>query len=183
MRGAPAQWLVADRELHERLVAAGLRPERTAVVMGAELEGLALDDPPAGLAIEPVRELDEWIAVAGQCVFPAAEREQRGAILASLRLGAEAPLQLRIARRDGRAIGVASFFVDGEIALGQHLGVLAVERRAGVGRALAQACARDARAAGASFAVLGPTPETIAFYRLLGAVLCPGLRDRSFYLS
>jgi hypothetical protein len=30
--------------------------------------------------------------------------------------------------------------------------------------------------------VLGPTPDTIGFYRLLGAVLRPALRDRSFYL-
>jgi GNAT superfamily N-acetyltransferase len=90
--------------------------------------------------------------------------------------------QLRIARRDGRAIGVASFFVDREVVLGQHVGVLAQERRGGVGRALVQACARDARAAGARVAVLGPTPETIGFYRLLGAVLRPALRDRTYYL-
>jgi hypothetical protein len=30
--------------------------------------------------------------------------------------------------------------------------------------------------------VLGPTPDTIAFYRLLGFVLRPALRDRAFYL-
>jgi hypothetical protein len=72
--------------------------------------------------------------------------------------------------------------VDGETVLGQHLGVLGAERRGGVGRALAQACAREALAVGARVAVLGPTPETIAFHRLLGAVLRPALRNRAFYL-
>jgi predicted N-acetyltransferase YhbS len=66
--------------------------------------------------------------------------------------------------------------------LGQHVGVLAPERRSGVGRALVQTIGREARAAGARTIVLGPTPDTIAFYRLLGGVLCPALRDRVFYL-
>src|SRR3954452_2684066 len=46
MGGAPAQWLVgADSELHDRLVAAGCRPERTAVVMGARRADLRLGEP------------------------------------------------------------------------------------------------------------------------------------------
>jgi hypothetical protein len=52
---------------------------------------------------------------------------------------------------------------------------------AGIGHALVRAATREPRAAGARVAVLGPTPETIAFHRLLG-VLRPALRDRSFYL-
>ncbi|HEY7621011.1 MAG TPA: GNAT family N-acetyltransferase [Solirubrobacteraceae bacterium] len=184
MRGAPAQWLTADDHLRERLVAAGAEPERTAVVMGAELELVADAPAPPGVTIEPVREPEEWMAVAGETALDAGsdELERRAAILASLGLAPDAPLQLRIARRAGRAVGIASFFVHGETVLGQHLGVLAAERRAGVGRALVQACARDARAAGARYAVFGPTPDTIAFYRLLGAVLRPALRDRSLYL-
>jgi GNAT superfamily N-acetyltransferase len=178
MRGAPAQWLAADATLRERLVAAGASPERTAVVMGAELDRIALDTPPAGVTIEATDDVEEWLAVAGRCVLDAGPQElaRRAAVMAGLRT------QLRIARRDGRAIGVASYFVDREVVLGQHVGVLAQERRGGVGRALVQACARDARAAGARVAVLGPTPETIGFYRLLGAVLRPALRDRTYYL-
>jgi ankyrin repeat protein/GNAT superfamily N-acetyltransferase len=184
MRGVPAQWLTADGDLRDRLVAAGASPERTAVVMGAELALVADAPAPPGVSIEPVRELEEWMAVAGATALDAGreELERRAAIIASLGLGADAPLQLRTARRAGRAIGIASFFLNGETVLGQHLGVLAAERRAGVGRALVLACARDARAAGARYAVLGPTPDTIGFHRLLGAVLRPGLRDRSFYL-
>jgi hypothetical protein len=188
MRGLRAQWLIADGDLHDRLVAAGANPERAAVVMGAELERVPDGaPPPAGVTIDAVRDeaaLAEWMAVAGEAALDAsaAERERRAAIVASLGLGADAPLQLRLARRDGRAIGIASFFLDGETALGRHLGVLAAERCGGVGRALSHACARDARAAGARVVVLGPTPETIAFHRLLGAVLRPALSDRAFYL-
>jgi ankyrin repeat protein/GNAT superfamily N-acetyltransferase len=182
--GVPAQWLTADGALRDRLVAAGASPERTAVVMGAELALIADVAAPPGVSIEPVRALEEWMAVAGETALDAGreERERRAAIIASLGLGADAPLQLRLARRAGRAIGIASFFVHGETVLGQHLGVLAAERRAGVGRALVLACARDARVAGARYAVLGPTPETIGFHRLLGAGLRPALRDRAFYL-
>jgi ankyrin repeat protein/GNAT superfamily N-acetyltransferase len=187
-RGAPAQWFLADPvdppDLRERLVAAGASPERTGVVMGAELDRLALDTPlPPGLAVVAVRDaatLARWRDVARECLFD--DADQRTRILESLGLGEEAPVQHCVAMRGGRPVGAASFFVHGEIAYGQHLGVLAPERRSGVGRALAEQALLEARAAGAKFAVLGPTPDTIAFYRLLGFVLRPYLRDRSFYL-
>jgi GNAT superfamily N-acetyltransferase len=60
--------------------------------------------------------------------------------------------------------------------------VLAAERRSGVGRALVHHVAGEARAGGVRTAALGPTPDTIAFYRLLGGALRPALRDRFFYL-
>jgi ElaA protein len=103
-------------------------------------------------------------------------------LLESLALHADAPVQHRIARRDGRPVGVATFFRHRETVYGQHLGVLATERRGGIGRALAQHVLAEARASGATTAVLAPTPDTIAFYRLLGFVLRPDLRDRRFYL-
>jgi GNAT superfamily N-acetyltransferase len=187
-RHAPAQWFLRDpvhpADLRDRLVAAGASPERTAVVMGARLDRLMLASPlPRGLTIVPVRDaatLAAWRDVAQACLFD--DADERGRLLESVGLGEDAPVQHRIAMREGRAIGAASFFVEAEIVLGQHLGVLAPERRSGVGRALAERALREARAAGARVAVLGPTPDTIAFYRLLGFVLRPGLRDRSFYL-
>jgi GNAT superfamily N-acetyltransferase len=103
-------------------------------------------------------------------------------VIESLSLGEDAPVQHRVAMREGRPVGAASSLLHGEIAYGQHLGVLAPERRGGVGRALAEHALREAREAGATIAVLGPTPDTIAFYRLLGFVLRPYLRDTSFYL-
>jgi len=192
-RDAPAQWLIADRlqpsDLCARLVAAGADAERSAVVMGAPIEAIARDEPaPAGIEIARVRDeaaLAEWMTVAGAFVLDAAQEEKlerRAAIIASLGLGAETPLRLHVARRAGRVVGVASSFVHGETVLGQHLGVLPVEQRAGVGRALVHVAAREARDAGARVVVLGPTPETIAFYRLLGFGPRAALRDRSLYL-
>ena len=100
-RDAPSQWLLADPvspvDLRERLVAGGARPERTAVVMGAVLGRLALDDaPPRGLEIAPVRDetaLRAWAEV----VEPAEPRARAVEVLASLGLGADAPLQHRAA--------------------------------------------------------------------------------------
>jgi ankyrin repeat protein/GNAT superfamily N-acetyltransferase len=183
---APAQWLLADpvnpSDLRERLVAAGARPERTAVVMGALLDRLALDDPPPpGLEIVAVRDeaaLRAWAEV----VEPAEPRARAVEVLASLGLGADAPLQHRLARRDGVVVGAASFLRHGETVLGRQLAVVAPERRGGIGRALVQAAAREAVAAGARVALVGPTPDTVAFYRLLGFALRPWPRDRSYYV-
>jgi ankyrin repeat protein/GNAT superfamily N-acetyltransferase len=184
-RGAPAQWLVGDSsDLGERLVVVGASAERTGVVMGAELDRLTLDCwAPEGVEVVAVRDeegLAAWREVAGQCLFD--DADERARLLASLGLGPEAPVQHRLAMRHGHPIGAATFLLHGETVFGQHLGVLAPERRGGVGRALAAHALREARAAGATVAVLGPTPDTVAFYRLLGFVLRPCLRDRSFYL-
>jgi len=185
-RDAPAQWLLADpvapADLRERLVAAGARPERTGVVVGAVLARLALDTPaPPGLEITAVRDaaaLRAWAAV----VQPAEPRERVLGLLAGLGLRADAPLQHRLARRNGEVIGAASFLRHGDTVLGRELAVVAPERRAGAGRALVQAVAREALAAGARVAVAAPTPDSVAFYRLLGFVVRPWPRDRSFYL-
>jgi GNAT superfamily N-acetyltransferase len=162
--------------------AAGARPERTAVVMGAVLDRLALDDPPPpGLEIVAVRDAAALRAWA-QVVDPAEPRARTVEVLASLGLGPHAPLQHRLARRGRDVVGATSFLLHGETVLGQQLAVIAPERRAGIGRALVQAAAREALAAGARIAVLSPTPDTVAFYRLLGFALRPWPRDRSFYL-
>ena len=186
LRDAPSQWLLADpvspADLRERLVAAGARAERTGVVMGAVLDRLTLDDePPPGLELVAVRDeaaLRAWAHV----VEPAEPRARAVEVLASLGLDAQAPLQHRLALRDGVVVGAASFFAHGDTVLGQHLAVAATERRTGIGRALAQAGAREALAAGARVAVVEPTPDTVAFYGLLGFALRAWPRDRSFYL-
>jgi len=150
--------------------------------MGAVLDRVALDDrPPAGLEIAAVRDeaaLRAWAEV----VEPAEPRARSVDLLASLGLGPDAPLQHRVARRGGAVVGAASFLRHGETVLGQQLVVVAPERRAGIGRALVLACAREARAARARVALVSPTPDTVAFYRLLGFALRAWPRDRSFYV-
>src|SRR6185312_9336554 len=71
LRDAPSQWLLADpvapADLRERLAAAGARPERTGVVMGAVLDRLALGHASLpGLVVEAVRDeagLRAWARV------------------------------------------------------------------------------------------------------------------------
>ena len=177
MGGAPAQWLVgAGTDLGERLTAAGCRPERDAVVMGAPVAALALGEP-AGEPAEAA--IGDWLEVAEAVGFvEPGEAGRRGALLATL-----APrVRLYLARRSGRAVGMASAFTHGSTVLVLDLAVLPAERRRGVGRGLLSRAVGDAAAAGAATAVLGPTPESIAFYRALGFTLEPALRDRVFYL-
>ena len=139
--------------------------------MGAVLDRLALDDaPPPGLEIAAVRD-EAALRAWAQVVEPAEPRARAVEVLASLGLGPDAPLQHRLARRDGAIVGAASFLLHGDTVLGQQLASSRPSAAAGIGRALVQACAREALTAGARVAVVGPTPETVAFYRLLGFAL------------
>ena len=58
------------------------------------------------------------------------------------------------------------------------LAVLPEYRRQGIGRALLARALEHAP----EYVVLGPTPESIPFYRRLGFELRPALKDRCFYL-
>jgi ribosomal-protein-alanine N-acetyltransferase len=83
-----------------------------------------------------------------------------------------------VARRDGRAVGLVSTFVHGDTAVVLELAVLPEHRRHGLGRRLlSRALALDV-----TYVVLGPTPDTIPFYRGLGFELRPALKDRVYYL-
>jgi ankyrin repeat protein/GNAT superfamily N-acetyltransferase len=183
-RDASAQWLTGPHSnLGGRLVAAGASPERTGVVMGAQLDRITLDGPPPGVTVVAVRDaagLAAWREIAGAALFD--DAEQRARLADSLGLGEHAPVQHRLALRDGRPVGLATFVLHEQTVYGRHLGVLAPERRGGIGRALTHHVLAEARRAGATAAVLGPTPDTVAFYRLIGFVLRGYLRDRSFYL-
>ena len=156
--GAPAQWFISSASaLGPRLVVAGATPERTAVVMGR-----ALDTPPPPPPDDiPIRDtLDAHVG--------------GGASGGSLRHV--------VALRDGAPAGTARWMIHGDVVYGLNLEVEPTARRQGIGGALMRHGLREAYAAGARAAVLGPTPDTIAFHRLFGFELRPYLRDRSFYL-
>jgi GNAT superfamily N-acetyltransferase len=70
--------------------------------------------------------------------------------------------------------------VHGRTLLGLQLAVAPAERRRGIGHALISAALGEPH--GAQDLVLGPTPATVPFYRLLGLVLRPSPPDRVFYL-
>jgi ankyrin repeat protein/GNAT superfamily N-acetyltransferase len=156
--GAPARWLVGpDSDLHDRLVAAGWSPERTAVVMGARLADLRLGAPegePAG-----PEEHAEVLRAAGWDV------------------AAAGPQARFVARRGGRAVGAVSTFAHDDTTVVLELAVLPEHRRQGIGRALMARALEGA----AEHVVLDPTPDSIPFYRRLGFELVPALRDRCFY--
>ena len=92
------------------------------------------------------------------------------------------PLQHCIALRDGEPVGFARWMLHHDVAYGLNLEVQPTAQRQGIGGALLRHGLREAHEAGARAAVLGPTPATIAFYRLFGFDLRPSLRERSFYL-
>ncbi len=173
--GVPAQWLVAaDSALGPQLAAAGLRPERTAVVMGAEIADLPVDTtPPDGVEIVEA-DRGRWIAVAqASSLFEDAERE--GDLLDAV----EGATRL-VALRGGAPVGIAGSIAVGDTLYLQYLAVRESERERGVGRSLT--AARLRAAPGCRHAVLDPAPDAIAFHRRLGFELRPALRDRVFYL-
>ena len=173
--GVPAQWLVTDGSaLGPRLVAAGCRAERTAVVMGAAIADLpAAAQPPEGVEIVDA-DRARWLAVAqASSMFEDAEREADllDAVPGATRLAA---------LRDGQPVGIAGSIAVGDTLYLQYLAVLESQRGRGVGRSLT--AARLRAAPGCRHAALDPAPDAIAFHRRLGFQLQPALRDRVYYL-
>jgi GNAT superfamily N-acetyltransferase len=155
--------------------------------MAAPLTGRDVDDRrvPAGVEIAAVRDeagLRAALATAGALDDDPQQRERELALLVSLGLGADRPLQHRAALRHGRAVGVASAFTTASTLLLTQLGVGAAERRAGIGRALVLDAVREGAGAGCSMALLAPTRATVPFYQALGFTLVHDLPDRAFYV-
>jgi GNAT superfamily N-acetyltransferase len=184
LEAVPASWVARAPEpgLVERLIAAGCRPERSGHDMGARLDGLELSEPDVDV-VEDERALDEWLALAPACgAVDEGDRERTREVLLALGLGADRPLVCYLARRGGRAVGIAQAHYATDAAVMQHVGVPADERRRGVGRALAHARLAEARRRGYEHAVLSPSPEGAKLYAALGFGLEPFPPDRSFYL-
>jgi ankyrin repeat protein/GNAT superfamily N-acetyltransferase len=174
--GTPGQWLIgAGSDLGPRLVAAGCRAERTAVIMGAAIADLPVAaQPPDGVEIVAA-DRARWLAVAE----PSGFFEDGAAGSADVSDAVDGVIRL-VALRDAEPVGIAGAIAAGETLYLQHLVVLESERGRGVGRALT--AARLRAAPGCRRAVLDPAPEAIAFHRRLGFELRPALRDRVYYL-
>ena len=181
----PASWLVAEGDscasTAATLEAAGCRPEQSGWAMRAALDTLDLEHE--GADVEPVdsdAQLEAWLDVAGACGWFESEDER----LASRRLhrSLAEPTRLYLALRAGRPVGMASAFFGEEIALLTAVAVLETERRRGVGRALAIARLREARARGCALAVLDPSPDGAKLYGSLGFDFQPQPPGRWFYL-
>jgi GNAT superfamily N-acetyltransferase len=174
--GTPGQWLIgAGSELGPRLVAAGCRAERTAVIMGAAVADLPVDaQPPDGVEIVEA-DRARWLVVAEASGF-----FEDGATRSADVLDAVDDVIRLVALRDGEPVGIAGAIAAGETLYLQYLVVLESERGRGVGRSLT--AARLRAAPGCRRAVLDPAPDAIVFHRRLGFELRPALRDRVYYL-
>jgi GNAT superfamily N-acetyltransferase len=185
----PAQWLVAAHtdppDLRERLERAGCRSERTAVYMAARPGDCDLTDqrPPAGVEITPIRDRARLADAVGAYELDddSEQRERELALLTSLGVGDNRPLQHYASRLQGRIVGRASAFAASETLALTDLGVTPAARRSGIGRALLLHALRHGKKAGCSIAVLAPTPATIPFYEALGFTLGRFPPDRGFY--
>jgi ribosomal protein S18 acetylase RimI-like enzyme len=185
---APAQWLVGAEtdppDLRALLEREGCLSEDAAIVMGARLAdlrpaawGRARDVELAAVGDDAT--LEDWLDVAVTCVLDG-DRE-RAAYRALLR-GIDGPVHHVVARRAGRAVGLASWLVHGTTLRGLHLGVRPEARRQGIARTLAAAVARAGAEAGCEHVVLDPTPDSRALFAGLGLTTQGWPPGRTYYL-
>jgi GNAT superfamily N-acetyltransferase len=182
--GLPACWIALEPApgLAERLVAAGCRAESGGVEMGATLEGLRLPPAPADVEVAEVAEATaaEWLDVAEACgwINDPADRTPRRLVLTAT--GPE--VVAYVARRGGRAVGMArALYLPPTVCL-LDVAVLNDERRRGVGGALAAVRLEEARARGCTQAVLSPSADGEGLYRSLGFEVSATAPGRWFYL-
>lgn len=187
-RGRPAAWgaeVAVDDRLHETLLDLGCREETTGVDMGARLSDLELESRAAQIAIEEVldeRGLRDWIEVADSTgLFDDNEvRVEQERLYARAGLGADEPIRHWLARNDGEAVGMATGFFSDGAALLEHLAVRPDVQRSGIGTTLVAHWRREAERLGCDVGVLGPTPDSQAFYERLGFTLTR-VRPRHWY--
>lgn len=188
-RGHPACWgsaIAVDDGLHETLVGLGCHEETTGVDMGARLDDIDLPErPPPGVELDEVADdlaLRTWIEVADATgLFDDDEvRTGQERLYARVGVSGAGPFRHWLAWRGGRAVGMATGFFQGGAALLEHLAVRPEEQRRGIGRALVARWLQQARARGCDVGVLGPTPDSQAFYERLGFTLTH-VRPRHWY--
>jgi GNAT superfamily N-acetyltransferase len=170
----------------------GSRPRHAArgAARFAEKKSLfaALTDEDLGsdVTISRVRtsaDLDEWLDVASRCGWLVDDRDRRARRRLHLSLGLDdADLVHWLARRDGRAVAMASAHVTGSVVDLCNLAVVDRERRQGIGRALAAERIRAAHERGATTIVSALSPDGWKLYESLGFRSVGVTPDRWFYL-
>jgi GNAT superfamily N-acetyltransferase len=179
-------------DLPQRLIRAGCRPERTAVVMGARCDAVARPQPPSVVRIEEITaaaQIGRWAQVAA-LVWPETtgpELHAEADLYASLSLGPHAPWRHWLATIGGpdgarQPVGMVSSLFTDEAVMIEHVGVIPARRAAGIGVALITTVVTDAAGRGAPYAVLGPTRQSRPLYQRLGFSLQYCVPDRQFYL-
>jgi ankyrin repeat protein/GNAT superfamily N-acetyltransferase len=182
--GLPAQWYVGrGTSMDARLLAAGARPERQAVMMGALVADLDLDGGRRH-EIRPVVSEDDlaaWLDVAADWGLVDGPQGARayGDLFRKVLDSAHA-FRMHVAWEGELAIGSIASRRHAEAVSIDHLGVRQGSQRVGVGRALIRR-ALEAEPA-ADTVVLAPTPSSIPFYERLGLVLQRFPAERSYYL-
>jgi GNAT superfamily N-acetyltransferase len=191
-RRLPASWIHAGGPagdgLRDELVRLGCREERSGVAMGRDLAELELDlRLPEGVGIDGIRDeagVDAWLDAAAGCGWldGDADRLARRRLFVALGLEPDRPLRHWVARRGDRPIGFATAFYAGNVVLFEHLGVIAEQRRRGIGRALVAVRLEEARRRGCRRAVLAPSPDGARLFGGLGFATAPTPARRWFYL-
>jgi ribosomal protein S18 acetylase RimI-like enzyme len=177
----PASWLVEgegdDPALAAVLAERGARSEDSRSWAGRRIDDdlfavLVEGDVGSDVVITRVRtsdELDEWLGVAGRCGWLVDDRDRRARRRLHLSIGLDdGDLVHWVARRDGRAVAMASAHVIGTVVDLCNLAVVDRERRQGIGRALAGERIRTARERGATTIVSALSPDGWKLYEPLG---------------
>ena len=183
----PASWLAerADRRLTQVLVAEGASPERSGRWSGCAMPAAI---PAAVREVDIVRvttesDLASWLDVAAACgwILSAQGREARRRLYSELVLGHDAALRNWLAVVVDVPVGFASSYVADGVADLCNLGVLASQRRYGIGRAMTAARIADA-AKTATTVVSAPSHDGWLLQRSLGFRNVPVVADTCFYL-
>ncbi len=161
-----------DPAVDAALRAHGLTLETDFPGMGRALEGFEPGAPPAGVAIERVRDaaaFREWAAVVAEA-FDSPDYPAGPSVAGFLARGFadEAPFRHYRARVGHAAAGAATLSLGAGFAGLTNVAVIRKRRRRGIGRAVSAAALAEARGFGSRLAVLSAGAEGVRLYESLG---------------
>jgi ribosomal protein S18 acetylase RimI-like enzyme len=140
--------------------------------MGRALAGFEPGAPPAGVAIERVRDratFREWAAVVARA-FDSPDYPTGPSVAGFLARGFadDAPFRHHLARERGVAVAAATVSLGAGVAGLANVAVIRERRRRGIGRAISSAALAGARERGVRLAVLSAGAEGVRLYESLG---------------